>query len=42
MMEHEYGIASGDQHMLFKLMEKDLFLFPTTDRVSTYFLSSRV
>jgi hypothetical protein len=35
-MEHEFGVASGDNHMLYQLMEKDLFLFPTAQRVSTH------
>lgn len=34
MMEHEFGIAADDKRMLEDLMNKDLFLFPTTERVS--------
>jgi hypothetical protein len=34
MMEHEFEIAMGDTSTLFDLMDKDLFLFPTLDRVS--------
>jgi hypothetical protein len=35
MMEHEFEVSAGDQSSLFQLMDKDLFLFPTVDRVST-------
>jgi hypothetical protein len=40
MMEHEFGVAAGDQRMLYDLMDKDLFLYPTVDRVSAYFRSA--
>lgn len=36
MVEHEFGIAEGDKQMLYQLMDKDLFLYPTADRVSNY------
>lgn len=39
MMEHEFGLAADDKRMLYQLMDKDLFLFPTTARVSTSVLS---
>ena len=35
MMEHEFGVAEGNKRMIYQLMDKDLFLFPTDDRVST-------
>ncbi|KAF8593169.1 hypothetical protein BDV93DRAFT_612324 [Ceratobasidium sp. AG-I] len=38
MMENEFGIATSDKQMLFKLMDKDGFLFPTDKQEpSSYF-----
>lgn len=35
MVEHEFGVSEGDKQMIYQLMDKDLFLFPTDSRVST-------
>jgi hypothetical protein len=37
MMEHEFGVEASDKRVLYQLMDKDLFLFPTAERVSSYF-----
>jgi hypothetical protein len=39
MVEHEFGVASGDKKVLFELMDKDLFLYPTVRRVSVHYPS---
>jgi hypothetical protein len=36
MMEDQFGVTASDKRMLYELMDKDLFLYPTTNRVSTY------
>lgn len=37
MMEHEFGVSPGDKALLYNLMDKDLFLFPTVDREPSQF-----
>lgn len=36
MVEEQFGVTANDGQMLYQLMEKDLFLYPTANRVSTY------
>ena len=35
MMEEQFAVAASDKRMLYQLMYKDSFLYPTADRVST-------
>lgn len=36
MMEEQFGVTASDKRMLYQLMDKDLFLYPTTHRVSDH------